>query len=151
MGKISFLFVFMAYSANALACPNLSGTFECRSSGGMPYDVTVTQSVQNGVTTYEMTGDDSHDIMIADGRSHDYESDNGKLRNGTYRAVCRADQVDQHMEAELFNEDGKWGDMVADVEYSRGEAGSLVAVTDGEIKYELGNFPIDSRMECPLK
>jgi hypothetical protein len=44
------LFVFSAFQA--AACPNLTGTYDCSPPDDIHHIVTITQSVQSGITTY---------------------------------------------------------------------------------------------------
>jgi hypothetical protein len=99
-------------SSSALACPDLSGTFAvCRSlvtNSTDMYDMTLSQSVSNGVTTYTMKSQDLMGNTIeetykADGKTvtvTETDLDTGMLISLSTRASCqgtRALNIDMNL------------------------------------------------------
>ncbi len=88
---MSFLtLVMMSRSASlyaAYSCQRLQGTFRCRSA--TPFDLSVSEELQNGYTVYKLTDPTGVRTVIVDGQLHE------KIRNGKgeYKARCERDSV----------------------------------------------------------
>lgn len=59
--------------STAMACPNLAGKYMCPDDDGVKQEMAVSQTVENGVTTYTMV--DSETVtLVADGKAKVTES-----------------------------------------------------------------------------
>lgn len=74
------------YAADS--CPQLQGTFRCRSA--TPFDLSISEELQSGYTIYKITDPTGARTVIVDGQLHEMNFSSGK---GQYRARCERDSV----------------------------------------------------------
>ena len=130
-------------SAVAMACPNLSGTFECNYEGEIE-TMTVSQSVVNGVTHFNIDGD----VLIADGNTHQMPNTD-PAEQATYRANCAGAQVNMEFFSLLFDGGNKIGQVNGNGTMSLDGNSDLVQDIKGTVVIDgQGNFPIDQLMTC---
>lgn len=81
------------FASNLFACPNLAGKFTCQ-DGNETWDMTIVQTEENGVTTYNQASGDESNTYIADGvtRPHTVETD-GVVINGNLTSTCSDPKV----------------------------------------------------------
>lgn len=79
-----YFIAMMVMSVSAMACPNLSGTFLCPTDEGDYAESTITQSVENGVTVYQIIDEGSVKTIVADGKERLTDS-------GTELTECNSD------------------------------------------------------------
>lgn len=85
--KILSLVLFLV-SVKAFACPNFTGNYTCQDQSGS-WDMSLTQTEENGVTVYHQTAQDSEGTFIADGVARPYTVNNeGEVINGTLSTTC---------------------------------------------------------------
>lgn len=86
-----FALIILMTSFSAMACPNLAGSYKCRSTTGDETLLNITQALTNGITTYTLTttdeaGDESTEVVKANGKttsSIETDPDSG-MRVSTY-------------------------------------------------------------------
>ncbi len=132
--------IFILVSLSALACPNLAGSYSvCRSETGNEADstdVVVTQSIQNRVTVYTMTGTDDEgsrttQTIIADGKARTEkieDEDSGLTFELVTQASCKGQALEMKISTKL---QGQNLGSVTSVTSKRGS--SLVTRTTGQM------------------
>lgn len=86
--KIFSILLFLFSFKGLAACPNLAGNYTCEAAGET-WEMTITQTVENGVTVYQQTGSQNEGTYIADGvaRPHTVTA-NGEEITGTLSTKC---------------------------------------------------------------
>ncbi len=90
--KIFSLALILA-SMNLYACPNLASKYSCQDESGT-WEMTITQTEENGVTTYHQVVDNQEGTFIADGvaRPHTVDAE-GQTIVGTLTTTCNDPNV----------------------------------------------------------
>ena len=90
--KIFSLVLFLV-SLNAFACPNFAGNYSCKDQNET-WNMSLTQTEENGVTVYHQVVGDSEGTFIADGvaRPHTVEAE-GQTIEGTLSTTCLGEAV----------------------------------------------------------
>ena len=88
-----FSLVLFLVSVNAFACPNFAGNYSCKDQNET-WNMSLTQTEENGVTVYHQVVGDSEGTFIADGvaRPHTVEAE-GQTIEGTLSTTCLGDAV----------------------------------------------------------
>lgn len=135
--------VALAFSVQAFACPELTGTFTCTYSDGTSETMAISQQVVNGVTVYNYNGTE----IRADNQIYPVPEDE-TLKEGTFRAWCEdAVTLKGEMKGKYYNGGSYFGDLVMNLAFSK--AGSdLKQVTTGNLKNGGGDYPLNSEVTC---
>ena len=89
----------------AMACPQLSGNYQCAYDGGTEMMVISQNQRADGVTVYTMDGDE----LIADGNTQPLQQSDFV---GNYAAVCSGAVLDVNVQGYLIDKSYKVGTMV---------------------------------------
>jgi hypothetical protein len=137
---------------SSMACPNLTGVFECIDEDQKPFDMEVRQSEQSGVTTYYFTTDGVTDSTIADGNSHDLPYD-PNLRDAKYTANCSGSLVEMKMTGRVFTDEGfEFGSFEVTGQTYVDLRGDLeINIKGGVYGTPIGDHPINSKETCRRK
>ena len=95
MRTLSFFFSLLVGGV-AVACPNLTGTYNCMELEDRPrtYNMTVTQTNSDGVTTYFFSGNGQEIDLIADGKTREsHWNTNGILGTDKKTAICTGSKL----------------------------------------------------------
>ncbi len=90
-----FAFLFLLTSASAFAnCPDLAGKYTCQ-KGEDTYQMTMTQTEQDGATVYNQVTNDGKTTWIADGvtRPHTVSAEGQKIK-GNIKITCSNSTVE---------------------------------------------------------
>jgi hypothetical protein len=90
--KIFSLVLFLV-SLKAFACPNFAGNYSCKNENET-WNMSLTQTEENGATVYHQIVGDSEGTFIADGvaRPHTVEAE-GQVIEGTLSTTCLGESV----------------------------------------------------------
>jgi hypothetical protein len=66
-----FSFSLFLITANLFACPNFAGKYSCKDDSGT-WEISISQTEENGVTTYQLTQEERVQTYIADGVSRPF-------------------------------------------------------------------------------
>ena len=86
---LTFLILSSITVAAESQCPQLQGTFHCRSAA--PFDLEIKESLVDGVKTYVLTDPTGTRTVTADGQVHEMKFREGA--KGQYRAHCEGNAL----------------------------------------------------------
>mgnify|MGYP001497371882 CR=1 FL=1 len=139
LATLAFLF-----SAQAFACPQLSGNFTCTYQDGTSEVVAISQSADKaGVVTYLYNGSE----VPADNVTYDIPDDQD-IKGGKFRAWCDDDiTLKSEMTGKYWNNGSYFGDLVMNISFEM-EGTSLKQTTTGSVVNSGGTYPLDNTMVC---
>ncbi len=136
----------LLFSAPAMACPNLSGSFTCKYQDNTAEVVTITQGVnKDGTTVYQYNGS----AIIADNVSYPIPDDQ-TLKEGTFKAWCNPEEatvLNSLLTGKYYSQGSYYGDLVLNMKFSM-EGSDLKQVTKGTLKNQSSEYPLDSDLVC---
>lgn len=138
------LVVLSLFAAQAMACPNLTGSYTCNYQNGSSEVVSIAQEQKDGVTVYNYNGSG----IPADNVIYQIPDDEN-LKQGTWRAWC--DEGRDLLMAEIlgkyYHEGSYAGDLTMNLEINL-DGGNLKQVTAGQLVNEGGTYPFGETMVC---
>ncbi|HAG90651.1 MAG TPA: hypothetical protein DCL41_02195 [Bdellovibrionales bacterium] len=145
----SLLAGLVLFGAQAMACPNLTGTYSCTYQDGTE-KMELSQTETNGVTVYSFrNADDPNDQggnLPADNQVYRLQ-DTKDFRNGTLQSWCEGDALKIQQQAEHYQEEQHVGNLSLVITMSIVD-NNLSQVTDGFYETGSGNYPINESMTC---
>lgn len=135
------LFALLA-SAQAFACPDLTGAYTCTYQDGSSEVVTISQENKAGVTIYNYNGSS----LPADNQVYPIPDDE-TLREATFRAWCDGSSLKGNILGKYYNEGNYFGDLNMTLDLSL-DGTNLKSVTSGTIKNSGGTYPLDGSIVC---
>ena len=136
-------FLAMLLSANAWACPNLTGTYTCKFQDGSTKVVTFSQENKAGVETYNYNGT----AVKADNVARRLPDDD-TLKKKTSRAWCEADILKSKLVGKYYSNGAYVGDLTLDMTFAK-NGNDLKQVNTGNLKSRGGNdYPQNSEVTC---
>lgn len=139
-----FAVLALLFSAQAFACPNLTGSFTCTYPDGSSQVVAISQQLRaDGITVYNHNGSD----IPADNVAYPVP-DEANLRSATFKAWCAdANTLSAQLVGQYFQDGAYFGDL--DMTSNFTLAGTdLKQVTAGTLKNAGGEYPLNSDMTC---
>lgn len=139
----SLIAVALLFSAQAFACPDLTGNYECQYPDGSSENVTISQSNKAGVEVYTYNGSQ----IPADNVTYPMP-DSQNIKEGQFRAWCDDNST---LKANMIGKYWDGGSYVGDLNldlFMSIENGSLKSVTSGSLKTGNAEHPIDSTTTC---
>lgn len=135
--------------AQALACPNLTGTYTC-TQDGQSYALQFSQTEANGVTVYTIkdpnNSADQGGSLPADNQVYRLQ-DSKEFKNATIRGWCEGEAFKFEQIGEYYQEDQHIGNLQLVVAMSLMN-GNLLQETTGVFETGSGQHPIQDRMVC---
>jgi hypothetical protein len=139
----SIIALALAFSAQAYACPSLTGNFTCTYQDGSRDTVSISQEMKDGITTYSYNGG----LIQADNVARPIQ-DEEEIREATLRAWCDdATTLKAQMLGKYYNNGSYFGDLTINLFLSM-EGANLKQVTDGNLKSANGDYPIQGQVVC---
>lgn len=135
----SLIYTLLLVAGNAYACPNLSGTFTCKTGEVIETLVVTQEEGQNSVIVDTVQ-------LLADDIAHPFSED-PSFRNAFERISCTDSVFRKHITGDYYQGDLKIGELDSTVEYSLVN-NNLVETTTGKMSNILGEVPLDNRMVC---
>lgn len=133
----------LLFSAQAFACPDLTGAYTCKYQDGASEVVTVSQDNKDGVVTYNYNGSQ----IPADNQTYKVPDDQ-QLKDGQFRAWCEDDvTLKTELTGKYWNNGSYFGDLVMNMNLSL-DSTNLKNVVTGNIKNSGGTYPIDNNIVC---
>ncbi len=133
----------LLFSAQAFACPTLTGTYTCTYQDGTSEVVTLSQDNKAGVEVYNYNGS----IITADNASYSIPDDQ-TLKEGQFKAWCDdAITLKSNILGKYFQDGSFVGDLDMNIFLSL-ENGSLKSVTSGTLTNTGGVYPLDDTVTC---
>lgn len=135
----------LLFSAQAFACPDLSGSYTCTYQDGSSEMVTISQDSKNGVTVYDYNGSQ----IPADNQTYRIPDDQ-TLKQGTFRAWCDSNDptlLKSQLTGKYYSEGSYFGDLIMDMTFSI-QGRDLKQVTQGVLKNSGGDYPLNSELVC---
>jgi len=127
--KINLMLSLVFFSRLALACPNLTGVYECQDDDGK-YFASVEQSAdQNGVVTYSVSGT----VFAVTDEVPRQIDETDEFKNATIASSCEGDNLVNAIEGELYNDGRFAGTIDMLVTFYLGDNGDLVQMSEGEV------------------
>jgi hypothetical protein len=128
-----FAVIALLFSAQAFACPNLTGNFTCKYQDGSVENISITQGDSNGVTVYNYNGSN----IPADNVVYPMQDDQS-LRNATFRAWCEGDALKGNIIGKYYNNGSEFGDVNMVLTFNM-ESNNLKNTTTGSLVDKSGN------------
>lgn len=139
----SLAIIALLFSAQAFACPELTGSYTCTYQDGSSELMTISQSNKDGVTVYVANGSE----IPADNQPHALQDD-ASLRDATFRAWCNGTaSLDAQLLGKYYQENAYYGDLTLNTSFSI-VGTDLKQVTTGTLVNEGGSYPLNSEMTC---
>lgn len=140
----SIIAIAALFSVSAWACPDLAGTYTCKSAEGQEAGVvTVSQESKDGVTYYDYNGS----VIPADNVAHQLP-DEDFLREATMRAWCGQTTMNAEMLGDYYMHDSYFGKLNVNIEIFK-DGANLKQVTKGSVVSEANDvYPIESEFVC---
>lgn len=132
----------LLFSAQAFACPDLTGAYTCKYQDGSSEVVTISQESKAGVTVYNYNGSS----IPADNVVYPMPDDQN-LRSATFRAWCENASLKGNILGKYYNEGNYFGDLDMTLDLSL-DGTNLKSVTTGTIKNSGGTYPLDGQVVC---
>jgi hypothetical protein len=129
------------FSAGALACPNLAGTYTCETDEGAQ-TANITQEESGGVTTYDFDGMQ----LITDNETRAIPDD-GSLKDGKIRSWCEGDALKAAATGTVLDGGEPMGDVDVTITVST-DGTTLTQTTSGTFKNAGNDYPIESTLTC---
>ena len=131
------------FSASAMACPDLTGTFTCTYQDGSSEQVTISQQINNGITMYNSNGS----MISADNKTYPVPDDE-TIKNATFRAWCDGASLKGNLIGKYYNQGSYFGDldMILDLSIAGRD---LKNETSGNLKDTGGtDYPLGGTTVC---
>lgn len=139
----AFALLALLFSAQAFACPALTGTFTCNYQDGSSEIVSISQAEKSGVMVYNYNGSE----IPADNVVYPMPDDES-VRQGTFRAWCDGLTLKGNIVGKYYNQGNYFGDLDMTLNLSL-EGNNLKSVTTGTLKDTGGNvYPLDGQVVC---
>lgn len=140
----SVLFVLGLFSASAVACPNLSGSYTCVNDG-QKETLVVSQNEMNGQMVYQI----GETQVIADNVAYPIPDDE-ELKGGTQRAFCDSQSNELKIEilGKIYDQQDFFGDLAVQIGFSVDGSNNLVNTIHGSLKATNGEYPIHDISTC---
>lgn len=136
----------LLFSIQALACPDLTGKFNCTYQDGSTQVVTITQALnKDGVTVYTYNGS----ALPADNQVYPLKDDQS-LKNATYRVWCDptdANVLQSQLLGQYFSQGSYYGDLTLNMAMTL-SGDDLKQTTTGQLKNSGGEYPLNSEEVC---
>jgi hypothetical protein len=133
----------LVFSAQAFACPNLTGNYTCTYQNGTSETMAVTQSAKGTVTVYNINGSE----MPADAQSYQVPDDDN-LKQGTFKAWCDDDvTLKGLLVGKYYNAGEYYGDLTMNLGWSL-QGTDLKQSSNGQIVNTGGTYPITQDTVC---
>jgi len=133
----------LVFSAQAFACPQLTGSFTCTAQDGSKQVMKITQDMKGTTTVYNINGSD----LPAD-KSVMNLPDDDSLKNATISAWCDDDVTLKAQILGKYYQDGSYfGDLTANLGFSM-KGKDLAQHMTGDVKASSGDYPINSDTVC---
>jgi len=133
----------LLFSAQAFACPDLTGSFQCQYQDGSTETVSITQANKSGVMVYNYNGTE----IPADRITYDVP-DEENIREGKFTAWCDDDvTLKANLNGKYWSQGNYIGDLTMDMFFSI-ENGNLKTTSNGVLKTGNGDYPVDSNVVC---
>jgi hypothetical protein len=87
------------YTTTAIACPDLTGTYNCIDSGGTYNKMSITYREAGGISYYNFNG---YPEMPADGTAVTMP-DTAEIKNFTYHLTCNADDLEMQLNYNMYD------------------------------------------------
>lgn len=131
-----------AFSVQAFACPNLTGSYTCDYGNGQTEQMTISQEERNGVTFYKYNNDE----FAADGTVYPLQ-DSAELKQGTFKAWCESTILKNQIMGKYYNNGSYFGDLDMTMDLTLNN-GNLSQVAKGSLKSANGDYPINQTVTC---
>jgi hypothetical protein len=130
-------------SAQAFACPQLTGNYSCTDEKGQTSAMALTQDTKSNVTVYTLNGSD----LQADNQARPMPPD-ADLQNATIRGWCN-DDVTLHTEllGKVYQNGQYVGDLKLALDFAM-NAKNLNQVASGTIVNGTQTYPINTTITC---
>lgn len=133
----------LLFSAQAFACPNLTGAYTCTYQDGTSDVVTMTQEEKGGVTIYNYNGS----LIPADNALYPVPDDDN-VKQATFRAWCDNASLKGNIVGKYYNNGALFGDLNMTLDLSLNNT-SLKSVTTGTLTATNGTvYPLDGDLTC---
>jgi hypothetical protein len=133
----------LLFSAQAFACPDLTGSFTCTYQDGSSEKVTISQSLVNGVTVYNYNGSE----IPADNVARPMQDDQS-IKSATFRAWCEASSLKGNLIGKYYNNGSEFGDLNMVMTFAL-DANNLKSITNGTLVDKGGtSYPLDGEVTC---
>ncbi len=133
----------LVFSAQAYACPQLAGTYNCKYQDGSAEIVTIQQETKDGVTVYGYNGSD----IPADNQVYNIPDDEN-LKSGTFRAWCDDDvTLKSQLLGKYWDNGAYFGDLTLDMSFTL-SGSDLHQSTTGQVVNSGGSYPINNEVTC---
>ena len=121
---IKLLFVFLISLGSALACPNLTGIYNCFDEEVGPYQLVVNQSGTGLNTQYEVQDEDGAEIFVF--KADDIWRGNGS--DGEEKGFCAGDTANYSIRVDIAN-----GKFVTTLKFHKDKSGNLVNTLEAKV------------------
>lgn len=132
----------LLFSAQAFACPELTGNYTCTYQDGSNEQISITQGVQNGVTVYNY----NNSAMPADNKVYPMPEEQ-TLKNATIRAWCEGEVLKANLLGEYYNEGSKFGDLDMTLDITK-SGSDLKQLSNGTLKNKDGEYALNGEVVC---
>jgi len=133
----------LLFSAQAYACPELTGTYTCTYQDGSSEVITLSQEQKDGVTVYSHNGSQ----IPADSVAYPVPDD-VNLREATFKAWCAdGTTLNAQLVGKYFQENQYFGDLEMTSAFTL-DGTDLKQVTTGTLKNLGGEYPLNSDLTC---
>lgn len=133
----------LVFSAQAFACPNLTGNYTCTYQNGSKEVMAITQDTKGTVTVYNLNGSE----IPADGQTYQVPDDQN-LKEGTFKSWCDDDVTLKGLLVGKYYTDGQlYGDLTMNLAWSL-DNGNLKQSSTGQIVNTGGTYPLSQETVC---
>ena len=129
-------------SANAWACPNLTGTYTCKYQDGSSEMVTISQENKAGVEIYNYAGS-----MVTTDNVARPMPDEDNLKKGTFRAWCEGDKLKTKVIGQYYTNGTYYGPLTFAATITK-NGFDFKKLTTGNVKSSAGDYPLNSEVTC---
>ena len=136
-------FLAMLLSANAWACPNLTGKYTCKYQDGSTEVVIISQENKAGVEIYNYGGS-----MVTTDNVARRMLDDDTLKKKTSRAWCEADILKSKLVGKYYSNGNYVGDLTLTMTFAK-NGNDYKQVNTGNLKSRGGDdYPQNSEVTC---
>jgi hypothetical protein len=136
---MKLLLVVFFFSVNALACPQISGTYTCETEDG-PEILEISQTNSSGIETFNIDGTD----FVADGVTKKYADTEF---NGTITATCSLNKLDITTFGDIYESGTKTSYVAVKESYYASKDGLVYAI-NGNFEHQGQVYPINEKVNC---
>lgn len=140
----------MLLGAQALACPDLSGSYACTQEDETSY-LELSQTETDGVTVFTLKDptnpNDPGGSLPADNQTYRVQ-DSETFKNGTIRGWCEGEAFKIEQTGEYYDQGYHMGDIEMVLAMSLMEDGSLLQATSGVFRTGSGDYPLSGEVVC---